>query len=356
MIQVGEIRLEGLDNGSHFSYHTTAIGWAKANETIASKCVKFITPYDASLVEEDIIIKTSPKSPFTDAIVSSDRLRDDLYRRYRNAVKAMDGIAIEEMASAAKTLMQHIKDYRINTSAQIDKETGYMLSFVKDLQEKYADEVATLNLTTIVEQLAAANNQVADLLRQRDIANKDREIGATKRVRADVDKAYRQLIQVINAYVLIEGEEAYADFIGQMNSLIKRYKQQVLGQTAGTDKEDEEETPEPVKPEITKVYSKVEDPHDPTGITRGKETIMKWVGGFELVNETGDGPGKIIVKDNFTGVEEEVPVEDILSRSNTGCEFIMIRDFAEGDYKIRIETYDGGSPLVLEYPEVIKLV
>ena len=104
------------------------------------------------------------------------------------------------------------------------------------------------------------------------------------------------------------------------------------------------------------MYSKVEDPHDPTGITRGKETIMKWVGDFELVNETGDGPGKIIVKDNFTGVEEEVPVEDILNRSNTGCEFIMIRDFAEGEYKIRIETYVDGSPLVLEYGKIIKLV
>ena len=54
--------------------------------------------------------------------------------------------------------------------------------------------------------------------------------------------------------------------------------------------------------------------------------------------------------------EEEVPAEDILSRSNTGCEFIMIRDFAEGEYKIRIETYDGGSPLVLEYGKIIKLV
>ena len=155
--------------------------------------------------------------------------------------------------------------------------------------------------------------------------------------------------------MLMEDDNAdYIAFAKHQNEEIKRIKQQILGQKP--DKKDEEETPEPVKPGITEVYSKVEDPHDPTGITRGKETIMKWVGDFELVNETGDGPGKIIVKDNFTGVEEEVPAEDILSRSNTGCEFIMIRDFAEGEYKIRIETYDGGSPLVLEYPEVIKLV
>ena len=354
--QVDELRLEGLDNGAHLAYHTTVSGWAKADETISAKCPKFITPYDTSLAEEDRVIKTSPKSLLTDQIVTSDRLRDEFYRSYRDMVKAMDGIAIPEMAEAAKILQQHIKDYKIDVQSQLDKETGNLLSFTNDLKDKYADQVAALNLTNIVEKLAEANDQTAELLRQRDIENKAREVGATKRVRAQVDEAYRRLIQVINAYALIEGDANYANFIDQMNSLIKRYKQQVLGQTAGTDKEDEEETPEPVKPEITEVYSKVEDPHDPTGITRGKETIMKWVGDFELVNETGDGPGKIIVKDNFTGVEEEVPAEDILSRSNTGCEFIMIRDFAEGEYKIRIETYDGGSPLVLEYPEVIKLV
>ncbi len=182
-----------------------------------------------------------------------------------------------------------------------------------------------------------------------------RTVGATKQARVKVDEAYRNLILVINAYMLMEDDNAdYIAFAKHQNEEIKRIKQQILGQKP--DKKDEEEEKEPVTPEITEVYSKVEDPHDPTGITRGKETIMKWVGDFELVNETGDGPGKIIVKDNFTGVEEEVPAEDILSRSNTGCEFIMIRDFAEGEYKIRIETYDGGSLLTLEYGKLIKLV
>ena len=359
MVQVEGLNLEGLSNGAHFSYHKTTVERAKADATIPTKCTSFLTIYETGLAELDKVFKLSQKNLLTDEIAASDAVRDKAYRAYYACVKALVDFPDEEMAAAAKILFQHLKDYNINLQGQMDKQTGELLNLTADLTEKYAEQVATLNLTKVAEKLKEANDQTAALIKQRDEAEAGRKVGVTKQARAEVDKAYRNLIQVVNALILMEGEENYADFANNQNQLIRRYKQNILGQTSGNKKPDEggdEPTPEPVTPEITEVYSKVEDPHDPTGITRGKETIMKWVGDFELVNETGDGPGKIIVKDNFTGVEEEVPVEDILSRSNTGCEFIMIRDFAEGEYKIRIETYDGGSPLVLEYPEVIKLV
>ena len=352
---IDSIGTDRLDNGAHFAYHSNTLANAKANATISERCAKVLTPYDAAFVVLDKALKTSQKSMLTDAIAQNDELRDTLYMSYKQMVEQMVGIAIPEMAEAAKILNQHIKDYRINVKAQLDKETGLLQNFIADLQEKYAEQVETLSLTSLVTKMQAANEKVNELIQQRADEYAMRTVGATKQARVKVDEAYRNLILVINAYMLMEDDNAdYIAFAKHQNEEIKRIKQQILGQKP--DKKDEEETPEPVKPEITEVYSKVEDPHDPTGITRGKETIMKWVGDFELVNETGDGPGKIIVKDNFSGIEEEVPVEDILSRSNTGCEFIMIRDFAEGEYKIRIETYDGGSPLVLEYPEVIKLV
>ena len=351
MQEIDGLRLDHLPNGAHAEYHHTTLERAKGDNAVSSKCTKYLTAYQDAYDEQDRVYKTSTKNLSTDDIAASDRLRDELYRSFRDAVKAMDGISIPAMAEAAKILMQLIKDYRIDVQGQLDKETGDLRNFTDDLKDKYAEQVEALGLTEVANELAKANEQTATLIKQRDSENKAREVGIVKSARAATDRAYKQLVKMVNALIMVEGEEAYADFVAEQNSLIRRYKQRVLGQTVSSDKKDE-----PVKPEITEVYSKVEDPHDPTGITRGKETIMKWVGDFELVNEVGDGPGKIIVKDNFSGIEEEIPVEDILSRSNTGCEFIMIRDFAEGEYKIRIETYDGGSPLVLEYPEVIKLV
>ena len=250
-----------------------------------------------------------------------------------------------------------------------------LADFVEKMKEEAnAADAATLGLTAILPMLEEANEAFNTLFKARSGELNVRVNSQNMRtVRPKVDKAFMRLITAINALYLAnelkDKDEATRTALGTVIDQINSYLTQLQvtltregvlsnkGQTTDTDEEEGGKTPEEsVKPEITEVYSKVEDPHDPTGITRGKETIMKWVGDFELVNETGDGPGKIIVKDNFTGVEEEVPVEDILSRSNTGCEFIMIRDFAEGEYKIRIETYDGGSPLVLEYGKLIKLV
>ena len=360
-VQIDTIQTDRFRNGAHFEFHSSTIERAKANSTVSTRCAKVLTPYVQNFTGEDTALKISQKSFLSDEIAATDKWRDDLYKSLRKAIKAMVDFPVEDVAAAAKVLAQSLKDYNIDPSEQMDQETGLLQNLLTDLKGPLAEQAELLHLTPVVEQLEEANNQMRTLLEQRNDAYATRKIGAMQEARDKVDSSYRQFIQVVNALILLEEDENLIDFAQKQNAAIKRYKQQVLNQTSGNKKPDEEEeeeepTPEPVKPEITEVYSKVEDVHDPTGITRGKETIMKWVGDFELINETGDGPGKIIVKDNFTGVEEVVPVEDILSRSNTGCEFIMIRDFAEGEYKIRIETYDGGSPLVLEYPEVIKLV
>ncbi len=354
--QIEDFRVESLDNGSHFAYHTTVVGWAKADTHVAAKFPTFINPYDTALGEEDRVIKTSPKNMLTDDIAASDQLRDELYRSYRDIVKAMDGIAIPEMAAAAKILQQHIKDYRINVYAQLDKETGNLLNFTNDLKGKYAEQVAALNLTNIVEKLAEANEQTAELLRQRDIANKNREVGATKRARGSVDKAYRNLIQMVNAHALVEGEADYADFIDQVNSLIRRYRQQVLGQTSGSKTPDEEDepTPEPVTPAITAVYQKEGgDPENPHRIERGEQTGVNYKG-FTLKGQDGTLEHVIGLVNDQDYIEWINP-ETITNVTETSCEFTMVPDLTEGQYKVRIETYDGGSPLVVEYPEPITL-
>ena len=354
--QIEDFRVESLDNGSHFAYHTTVVGWAKADTHVAAKFPTFINPYDTALGEEDRVIKTSPKNMLTDDIAASDQLRDELYRSYRDIVKAMDGIAIPEMAAAAKILQQHIKDYRINVYAQLDKETGNLLNFTNDLKGKYAEQVAALNLTNIVEKLAEANEQTAELLRQRDIANKNREVGATKRARGSVDKAYRNLIQMVNAHALVEGEADYADFIDQVNSLIRRYRQQVLGQTSGSKTPDEEDepTPEPETPEITAVYQKEGgDPENPNRIERGEQTGVNYKG-FTLKGQDGTLEHVIGLVNDQDYIEWINP-ETITNVTETSCEFTMVPDLTEGQYKVRIETYDGGSPLVVEYPEPITL-
>ena len=325
-------------------------------------------------IEDDCYI-TNKDSKATPEIVAADEKQDKYFSFIAQTIKLSKKSPFEDKQQAATNLEFVLKPYKSAYRLSYLKESAQIKDFIKKLEEEgNAADVETLGLTETVAALKEANIAFDELLGTRSAEKRMRKEGETMvSIRPKVDEAFVIIAKAINTFYImnewgpkdVETRTRLETVIDGMNDVLLELETALInaGVIKKTDnkkpdegEEEETPTPEPVKPEITEVYSKVEDPHDPTGITRGKETIMKWVGDFELVNEAGDGPGKIIVKDNFSGVEEEVPAEDILSRSNTGCEFIMIRDFAEGEYKIRIETYDGGSPLVLEYPEVIKLV
>ena len=325
-------------------------------------------------IEDDCYIKNKD-SKATPEIVAADEKQDKYFSFISQTIKLSKKSPFEDKQQAATNLEFVLKPYKSAYRLSYLKESAQIKDFIKKLEEEEnAADVETLGLTETVAALKEANIAFDQLLGTRSAEKRMRKEGETMvSIRPKVDEAFTIIAKAINTFYIMnewgpkdaETRTRLETVIDGMNDVLLELETALInaGVIKKTDnkkpdegEEEETPTPEPVKPEITEVYSKVEDVHDPTGITRGKETIMKWVGDFELVNEAGDGPGKIIVKDNFSGIEEEVPAEDILSRSNTGCEFIMIRDFAEGDYKIRIETYDGGSPLVLEYPEVIKLV
>ena len=98
-------------------------------------------------------MKISQKSLLTDEIAKADSDRDALYAGYKKAVEGFLAMPIADMAQAAKILSQHIKDYKINTADQLDKETGLLVNFISDLEDKYAAQVAKLGLTAFVTKL-----------------------------------------------------------------------------------------------------------------------------------------------------------------------------------------------------------
>ena len=362
--KIKDFYAEKLNNYEYAYFTTEFLALVKA--ITAGKLHVTQNVVDHYETDATTLIDLTRKSRISDEtakIADIDKQTDDLIIYIFDSIRSNKKSPLTDRKVAATELYNALKPYvgcyRLAQRQEVQAVRGMLTDLAK---EKLAAHVTALGLDDVVEALTESVEQYAALLLQREEGKADR-VGVVKKVRASLEEQFDYITTVAFAFSVAEPSEELDNFIKKTNLLIDsaNHAYNLRTGTKGGKEEDPtvtdpNEPEEPVTPEITEVYSKVEDIHDPTGITRGKETIMKWVGDFELVNETGDGPGKIIVKDNFTGVEEEVPVEDILSRSNTGCEFIMIRDFAEGEYKIRIETYDGGSPLVLEYPEVIKLV
>ena len=139
---------------------------------------------------------------------------------------------IADMAQAAKVLAQHIKDYKINTAGQLDKETGLLVNFITDLEDKYSAQVAKLGLTEFVTNLKEANERVRMLTLQRTNEKMGVTVGALKAARTASDDAYRALVKMVNALALVFGEKDYTAFIDYVNTEVTHYKREVLGQKA----------------------------------------------------------------------------------------------------------------------------
>ena len=232
MKEIYDINIQRMNNGAHFTFVSNILARAEADTAVKGKAADQVNNLKAAVSAEDEALKVSQKSLLTDEIAKADNDRDALYAGYKKAVEAFLAMPIADMAQAAKVLAQHIKDYKINTADQLDKETGLLVNFISDLEDKYAAQVAKLGLTAFVTNLKEANERVRTLTLQRTNEKIGITIGALKTARTASDDAYRALVKMVNALTLVFGEKDYTAFIDYVNTEITHYKREVLGKKA----------------------------------------------------------------------------------------------------------------------------
>ena len=232
MKEIYDINIQRMNNGAHFTFVSNILARAEADTTVNGKAAELVSNFKAAVAAEDEALKISQKSLLTDDITKADSDRDALYAGYKKAVEAFLAMPIADMAQAAKVLAQHIKDYKINTAGQLDKETGLLVNFITDLEDKYSAQVAKLGLTAFVTNMKEANERVRTLTLQRTNEKMGVTVGALKATRTASDDAYRALVKMVNALALVYGEKDYTAFIDYANTEITHYKREVLNQKA----------------------------------------------------------------------------------------------------------------------------
>ena len=232
MKEIYDINIQRMNNGAHFTFVSNILARAEADTAVKGKASELVSNFKTAVNAEDEALKISQKSLLTDDIAKADIDRDALYAGYKKAVEAFLAMPIADMAQAAKVLAQHIKDYKINTADQLDKETGLLVNFITDLENKYSAQVAKLGLTAFVTNMKEANERVRTLTLQRTNEKIGITVGALKTARTASDDAYRALVKMVNALALVFGEKDYTAFIDYVNTEITHYKREVLGQKA----------------------------------------------------------------------------------------------------------------------------
>jgi hypothetical protein len=201
---------------------------AMANPLIAKKLAKFLAELKEAIDQVDAALAIQRKSGFTEEINLFNDRRHSLLTALKGAVRGF--LKVDNTQKEAKALVQLFKDYGIKRKMQISQATGLFSNLITDLEGPFAGAIKAMNLQSLVANLKEANNSLQQVSEERlDEANANGTARLAE-ARKRADEAYHRFIEALESLMLLEGEEQYIAFVDRLNTEIKYYKQQALGE------------------------------------------------------------------------------------------------------------------------------
>jgi hypothetical protein len=189
--------------------------------------------YQPLLADELSVLDLIRKSELTGEIVEQDHRRDSIYRGFSDAVKsALHHFDYEKRTAAQKfeVIFEHYGNIAAKT---LDQETAAIDDLLREvLTDEHATILALLGLGEWANELRLTNERFKELMLARYGESAQRPTIRMKAARSAVDKAFRAILDQVEALVLVNGISAYEQFVRELNVVIERYKN-ILAQEKG---------------------------------------------------------------------------------------------------------------------------
>ena len=155
-------------------------------------------------------------------LTDADKKRDDAYRALAGIVKAYTVFPEEEKADAALKLLHVIGKY----GKGIDRlpylqESGVLANLLQDLE--LAENKALLSLLHLDEwlmKLKEACTEFDSLFLNRESDNSTKLSGQVKTVRQGIQELFQNLANLIQAYEIVYGADAYTALSAKINEAV----------------------------------------------------------------------------------------------------------------------------------------
>jgi hypothetical protein len=164
------------------------------------------------------------KSKYTSSIVLLDELRDNTFQGLNETVRSALRHFDQGKRAAAERLVTLFNHYGNIADRPYNEETATVYNFLQDLRGKYPDEIITLDLTGWLNELERTNTEFEKAVLDRNREYAGRTDLNMLDVRRQTGRAYLDIIERIEALMLIHGEEKFASFCKTLNANIERYK------------------------------------------------------------------------------------------------------------------------------------
>ena len=223
-MKVNKMNLEALRNEEHFQFMTDVKSLVEESGASTLNIDQLFPTFTSLYGKEDIALEVIRKSALTNPIADADSQRDSVYRGFTLFVEAYSHSLDTDNAQAAQNIQVVIDHYGDVRSKPYNEETAAITNFLQDINSRCADDITTLNAQEWIDTLSSANQSFDALMNERFDENAGQEIVNMRDARRAIDKTYTQMIDRVNASILLNGETAYADFVNKLNERIDYFK------------------------------------------------------------------------------------------------------------------------------------
>ena len=249
-IQIDVISIARATNAAHYEYLTTVRKRTEETRLENELWKKAVEEFREAYAKEDKAFKQYRASDHTSALQQADEERDKLYASLRDTIKAYAKFPIAETAQHAEPLLKVIKNYKITTRENYMKESGLIDNMLQDLLQ-YERQLNRLGLLIVANQLKAKNDEVRQLIAQRNEERMEQVLGELKAARAVSDVAYAAVVMFTNAYALLNPDRREAaDLVKRMQEDLEYFRRHAMPDPHRTRDAapDDEEPEQPVEP------------------------------------------------------------------------------------------------------------
>jgi hypothetical protein len=223
-MKIQKLDTHSLRNDAHFQFHTEFRDLVVLHNPLTLKIKPQFDSYLPLYNRVDDALKKIVKSEFTAKIHEADKARDEIYLGMAETVTATLRHFNPTVRQAAERLKIIFDTYGNVANKPLNEETSAIYNILQELKGKYAADAESVGLTLWVTELETRNLAFEALVKERfdETAARTTDI-VMKQARAQLDEAYRVIVERINALAVVEGVASYEAFIKTLNAVIAKY-------------------------------------------------------------------------------------------------------------------------------------
>ena len=172
--------------------------------------------------EDEALVKIT-KNSLTEKRGAADRRRDKTFRGLADTVNAGLNHFEPELQASAQRVKIVLDTYGNVAKLPLNEETAAIYNLTQELLENYAEDAGKLEIVPWINKLNDNNEDYKALVKGSNEEEAAKTELKAKSTRAQVDLVMSQIIKRVEALIVIEGEENYAEFVRHLNLHFDKY-------------------------------------------------------------------------------------------------------------------------------------